>query len=85
MVKPLFAIFTIPLCPYCSLVKKVLRDAGFVYTQHILNTQEQRDEFKATHMTKTFPQVFAHWGVDHSPIRIGGCDETTKWIEENKT
>jgi glutaredoxin-related protein len=67
-------IASMPDCPWCALAEHDLMVAGFNPTVHVLDSPVVRADFKTTHGTETFPQVF----VDHT--RIGGYQEVKQWL-----
>lgn len=67
-------VYTIPGCPFCSLVKHDLDTQGVTYTTVLLDEKEDREAFKLAHLVSTFPQVF------DGRKRIGGSEETARWL-----
>ena len=71
-------IYTRPGCPYCTKIKEVYRMRGWAYTEHVLNTNFTRDQFKQEFGQRaTFPQVLINGRT------IGGCTESIKYLREN--
>lgn len=64
-----WVVVTIPSCPFCSLVKLRLKQAGIAFAERPISP-EDRKNFKQLHGVSTFPQVF------RGDVRIGGCNET---------
>lgn len=68
-----FTVFSMPGCPFCSLVKVTLRHGGHHFTEFSLE-QEDRAEFKRVLDVKTFPQVF------HAGRYVGGYEDTKAYL-----
>jgi glutaredoxin 3 len=71
-------IYTRPGCPYCTKIKEVYRMRGWTYSEHVLDQQFTRTQFKQEFgANATFPQVLINGQ------RIGGCTEAVKYLREN--
>jgi glutaredoxin len=63
-------------CPFGVRARKMLDDAGYEVEEHILESREQTDAFKAEHGVSTTPQVFI------GGERIGGSDDLQAYLAE---
>jgi glutaredoxin 3 len=73
-----FTIYTKIGCPYCTKVKSVLQLAELQYVELELGRDYQRSEFYDKFgQGSTFPQVI------HDEKKLGGCQETVKYLREN--
>ena len=61
-------------CPFGVRARKTLDDAGYEVDEHILESREQTDAFKAEHGVSTTPQVFI------GGERIGGSDDLQAYL-----
>lgn len=61
-------------CPFGVRARKMLDDAGYEVDEHILESREQTDAFKAEHGVSTTPQVFI------GGERIGGSDDLQAYL-----
>ena len=61
-------------CPYGRRALVMLQSNGFSVDEHILDSREATDAFKAEHGVATTPQVF----IDGE--RIGGSDDLGRWL-----
>ena len=61
-------------CPFGVRARKMLDDAGYEVEEHILESREQTDAFKAEHGVSTTPQVFI------GGERIGGSDDLERYL-----
>jgi glutaredoxin len=61
-------------CPFGVRARKMLDDAGYEVEEHILESREQTDAFKAEHGVSTTPQVFI------GGERIGGSDDLQAYL-----
>jgi glutaredoxin len=61
-------------CPFGVRAKAMLDDAGWQVDEHLLETREAVDAFKAEHGVATTPQVF----IDGE--RIGGSDDLARHL-----
>jgi glutaredoxin len=57
------------ICPFGTKAKYLLEQKGFAVEDHLLETKEAADRFRAKHQVKTTPQTF----IDGR--RIGGYDD----------
>jgi glutaredoxin len=74
-----FTIYSKPGCTYCIKVEQVLKAVNATYNVKKLHTDFNRAEFNSKFGTNaTFPQII----VDGD--RVGGCNETIKYLKENK-
>jgi glutaredoxin 3 len=64
-------------CPFGVRAKQLLDEQGFEVDEHILESREDVDAFKAEHGVMTTPQVF----IDGE--RIGGSDDLQRYLAEN--
>ena len=71
-----FTVYTLPGCPFCSLVKLELRKRGEVYTEVVMPPLmgEAYAQWKAEHGITTFPLV------KQGNRTIGGCMETISYL-----
>ena len=74
-----FTIYSKDGCPYCTKVQQVLKLAKLKHVVYKLDTDYSREEFyEKFGMGSTFPQVVL------DDLNIGGCQETVKYLRENK-
>lgn len=78
-----FVVYSKRLCPYCDKIKKVLEhlsvSKGFPVVIYELDTDFTREEFITEFGGgSTFPQVIING------IKMGGCTDTIKYLQENK-
>ncbi|MCL5777081.1 glutaredoxin 3 [Limibaculum sp. FT325] len=64
-------IYTTPICPYCSMAKRLLQKKGVPFTEiNVMGSNEKRAEMvKRANGRNTVPQIFI--GDRH----VGGCDD----------
>jgi glutaredoxin len=63
------------VCPFGVRAKQLLDDGGFEVEEHLLESREEVDAFKAEHDVSTTPQVF----IDGE--RIGGSQDLLAYLE----
>lgn len=63
-------------CPFGVRAKQLLESEGFEIDEHILESREQTDAFKAEHGVSTTPQVFIEGE------RIGGSEDLQRYLAE---
>ena len=74
-----FTIYSKDGCPYCTKVQQVLKLAELKHVVYKLDTDYSREEFyQKFGVGSTFPQVVL------DDLNIGGCQETVKYLRENK-
>lgn len=74
-----FTIYSKDGCPYCIKVQQVLKLAELKHVVYKLDTDYSREEFyQKFGVGSTFPQVVL------DDLNIGGCQETVKYLRENK-
>ena len=61
-------------CPFGVRARQMLDDAGFDVDEHILDSREAVDAFKAEHGVQTTPQCFI------AGERIGGSEELRDYL-----
>jgi glutaredoxin len=64
-------------CPFGVRARQTLEEAGFEIEEHILDSREKTDAFKAEHGVSTTPQVFI------GGERIGGSDDLEAYLARN--
>ena len=64
-------------CPFGVRAKQLLENEGFEIEEHILESREQTDAFKAEHGVATTPQIFI------GGERIGGSEDLQRYIAES--
>lgn len=62
-------------CPFGVRAKQVLEANGFEIEEHLLQTRDEVDAFKAQHGVQTTPQIF----IDGE--RIGGSDALDAYLD----
>lgn len=73
-----FAVYSKNGCPYCTKVISALQLAELQYVEYKLDRDFSREEFYAEFGEgTTFPQVIV------GDKKIGGCQETVKYLREN--
>ncbi len=63
-------------CPFGRRAGEMLKQAGFEVEEHILESREKVDAFKAEHDVATTPQVFI------GGERIGGSDDLERYLAQ---
>ena len=64
-------IYTTPICPYCSMAKRLLDQKGVAYTEiNVMGDAGKKAEMLSrANGQRTVPQIFV--GETH----VGGCDD----------
>jgi len=77
--KPMnFAVYSKDGCPYCTKVVQVLELAKLNHVVYKLGNQFNKDAFYGEFGNgSTFPQVVVNGK------KLGGCNETVKYLKEN--
>jgi len=75
-----YVIYTIPRCPWCSLLQQEFRTRGVAFSVTELTPGKERDEFKKLHNISQFPQTISPEGS-----LIGGHAATVLFLESEKT
>ena len=74
-----FAVYSKEGCPYCTKVVQVLELAQLKHVVYKLGNQFNKDAFYGEFGNgTTFPQVVVNGR------KLGGCNETVKYLKENK-
>lgn len=74
-----FAVYSKNGCPYCTKVINALQLAELQYVEYKLDRDFNREEFYSEFGEgTTFPQVIV------GDKKLGGCQETVKYLRENK-
>ena len=74
-----FAVYSKDGCPYCTKVVQVLELAKLNHVVYKLGNQFNKDAFYGEFGNgSTFPQVVVNG------MKLGGCNETVKYLKENK-
>jgi glutaredoxin len=74
-----FAVYSKNGCPYCTKVISALQLAELQYVEYKLDRDFNREEFYSEFGEgTTFPQVIV------GDKKLGGCQETVKYLRENK-
>ena len=74
-----FAVYSKDGCPYCTKVVQVLELAKLNHVVYKLGNQFNKDAFYGEFGNgSTFPQVVVNGK------KLGGCNETVKYLKENK-
>lgn len=63
-------------CPFGVRAKRMLEEKGFTVEEHILDSRETVETFKAEHGVTTTPQVFI------GGERIGGSDDLARYLAD---
>ena len=63
-------------CPFGRRAGEMLRQAGLEVEEHILDSRDKVDAFKAEHGVSTTPQVFI------GGERIGGSDDLERYLAQ---
>lgn len=75
-----FTVYSKEGCPYCNKIEQVLQLSGLEHKVYKLDENFSREDFYSEFgLGSTFPQV-----VLNDEIRLGGCTETVKYLQENK-
>ena len=79
-----FTVYTIPNCPWCSMVKDRLKYYAEQFYEENLDTPEKLREWAKRYPgLKTMPQVFMHdQGGD--TIHVGGYTETVEFLTRSE-
>ena len=73
-----FAVYSKDGCPYCTKVVQVLELAKLNHVVYKLGNQFNKDAFYGEFGNgSTFPQVVVNG------MKLGGCNETVKYLKEN--
>ena len=73
-----FAVYSKDGCPYCTKVVQVLELAQLNHVVYKLGNQFNKDAFYGEFGNgSTFPQVVVNGR------KLGGCNETVKYLKEN--
>ena len=64
-------------CPFGRRAVSMLAEAGYEVEEHILDTRDKVDAFKAEHGVASTPQVFI------GGERIGGSDDLERYLAED--
>jgi len=73
-----FAVYSKDGCPYCTKVVQVLELAQLNHVVYKLGNQFNKDAFYGEFGNgSTFPQVVVNG------MKLGGCNETVKYLKEN--
>ena len=73
-----FAVYSKDGCPYCTKVVQVLELAKLNHVVYKLGNQFNKDAFYGEFGNgSTFPQVVVNGR------KLGGCNETVKYLKEN--
>lgn len=62
-------------CPYCDKAKKMLKDAGYVYEELVLNKDYTDRSLRAIAGSDSVPQIFINGDT------IGGSSDLKEWLE----
>ncbi|MEO0958687.1 MAG: glutaredoxin 3 [Pseudomonadota bacterium] len=64
-------IYTSPLCPYCTMAKRLLKQKGVGYSEtNVMGNRSAKGEMmQRANGRHTVPQIF----IDG--VHVGGCDE----------
>ena len=63
-------------CPYGVRSKAILEKAGYTIEEHVLDTRDDVDAFKAEHGVATTPQIFI------GGKRIGGSEDLEAFLAD---
>ena len=73
-----FAVYSKDGCPFCDRIKQVLELGNFNFVVYDLNKNFDRDSFYGEFgKGATFPQVVVNGK------KLGGCQETVKYLKEH--
>ena len=64
------------VCPFGVKAAQMLQESGYRVDEHLLQTREAVDAFKAEHGVASTPQIF----IDGA--RIGGSDDLRTYLDE---
>ncbi|MFZ9377155.1 MAG: glutaredoxin domain-containing protein [Candidatus Fonsibacter ubiquis] len=74
-----FTVYSKNGCPYCEKIKEVLNLTNQSYVVYTLDTNFTREEFYSEFgKGSTFPQVIC------DNVKLGGCVDTIKFLQEKK-
>ena len=74
-----FAVYSKDGCPFCTRVTEVLKLAKFNFVEYKLDQHFDRKSFyEEFGENSTFPQVVVNG------VKLGGCQETVKYLQEKK-
>jgi glutaredoxin-like protein len=71
-------VFTREGCPFCAKAKSLLKDAGIVYDELVLNKDYRNETLRAVAGQDSVPQVFINGKL------VGGSDNLEAWLASNK-
>lgn len=74
-----FVVYSKDNCPYCYKIKQVLELTNNKYVSYNLGEDFTKEEFYSEFGEgSTFPQVICNGK------KLGGCNDTVKFLKENK-
>ena len=74
-----FTVYSKDGCPYCAKIQQVLKLAGLSHVVYKLGEHFDRESFYGQFgQGSTFPQVVING------TNLGGCNDTVKYLKENK-
>lgn len=74
-----FVVYSKDNCPYCYKIKQVIELTGNKYVTYNLGEDFTKEEFYSMFGEgSTFPQVIC------DDKKLGGCNDTVKFLKENK-
>ena len=77
-IPPDVTVFTREGCEYCARAKGLLRDAGIVFDELVLNRDFSETTIRAVSGKSTVPQVFING------VYIGGSEDLEQYFNKNK-
>ena len=78
MTSPSFTVYSKNGCPFCTKVIAALQLAELTFVEYKLDRDYKKSEFYAEFGPgSTFPQVLSNGQ------KLGGCQETVKYLREN--
>ncbi len=75
-----YVIYTIPRCPWCSLLQEQFRSRKVAFRTIELRQGEERERFKAEHKVTHFPQAFTPAGE-----KIGNYNDTRAYLDDSSS
>ena len=76
----MYTVYTTENCEYCTAAKNLLFSYNLEYLTVILDTPEEKKEFKESTGLKTVPQIY-----NDVNEYVGGYDELVEYLARGKT
>ncbi|MCB9062819.1 MAG: glutathione peroxidase [Halobacteriovoraceae bacterium] len=74
-IPPSYVVYSRPGCPFCAKAKKLLKDKGIAFEEHVLNKDYTIKTLVAISGKTSVPQIFANG------TKVGGSDDLEKFLK----